>query len=85
MIRSLHHRRVKVGYSQRGYGTKPIEMTSNYRSALSGWASAFSRRFAAGGTAPGKNVELGDVVTVKQNRLYSLFRATPLRRNGAGE
>ncbi|HUB63063.1 MAG TPA: efflux RND transporter permease subunit [Methylocella sp.] len=68
---------VKVGYSQRGYGTKPIEIDVKLpRRAEWMGERILSTPLAAGGTArQGKNVELGDVVTVKREPAsYSLFR-----------
>jgi len=68
---------VKVGYSQRGYGTKPIEIDVKLPKRAE-WISEriLSTPLPAGGTArQGKNVELGDVVTVKREPAsYSLFR-----------
>ena len=68
---------VKVGYSQRGYGTKPIEIDVKLpKRALWMGERMLSTPLAAGGTArQGANVELGDVVTVKREPAsYSLFR-----------
>jgi multidrug efflux pump subunit AcrB len=68
---------VKVGYSQRGYGTKPIEIDVKLPKRAE-WMDEriLSTPLPAGGTArQGKNVELGDVVTVKREPAsYSLFR-----------
>ena len=68
---------VKVGYSQRGFGTKPIEIDVKLPKRAE-WMGEriLSTPLAAGGTArQGKNVELGDVVTVKREPAsYSLFR-----------
>jgi len=68
---------VKVGYSQRGYGTKPIEIDVKLPKRAE-WMGEriLSTPLPAGGTArQGKNVELGDVVTVKREPAsYSLFR-----------
>jgi multidrug efflux pump subunit AcrB len=68
---------VKVGYSQRGHGTKPIEIDVKLpkRAAWMG-ERILSTPLPAGGTARrGANVELGDVVTVKREPAsYSLFR-----------
>ncbi|MFZ5781196.1 MAG: efflux RND transporter permease subunit [Pseudomonadota bacterium] len=68
---------VKVGYSQRGHGAKPIEIVV----ALPREAEWFGERILstplpAGGTArQGANVELGDVVTVQREPAsYTLFR-----------
>jgi len=77
MIRSLHHRRVKVGYSQRGYGTKPIEIDVKLpkRAEWMGERILSTPLPAGGTTRQGKNVELGDVVTVKREPAsHSLFR-----------
>jgi multidrug efflux pump subunit AcrB len=68
---------VKVGYSQRGFGAKPIEIDVKLPKRAE-WMGEriLSTPLPAGGTArQGKNVELGDVVTVKQEPAsYSLFR-----------
>ncbi|HUJ97573.1 MAG TPA: efflux RND transporter permease subunit [Stellaceae bacterium] len=68
---------VKVGYSQRGHGTKPIEIDVKLpkRAAWMG-ERILSTPLPAGGTASrGANVELGDVVSVKREPAsYSLFR-----------
>jgi multidrug efflux pump subunit AcrB len=68
---------VKVGYSQRGYGTKPIEIDVKLpkRDQWMG-ERILSTPLPAGGTATrGANVELGDVVTVKKEPAsYSIFR-----------
>ncbi|UYN93941.1 MAG: efflux RND transporter permease subunit [Enhydrobacter sp.] len=71
---------VKVGYSQRGHGTKPIEIVVKLpRSAEWLGERILSTPLPAGGTRrEGANVELGDVVTVKREPAsYTLFR-----RNG---
>ncbi|SKA39950.1 Multidrug efflux pump subunit AcrB [Enhydrobacter aerosaccus] len=68
---------VKVGYSQRGHGAKPIEIVVKLpRSAEWLGERILSTPLAAGGTTrQGRNVELGDVVTVKREPgSYSLFR-----------
>jgi multidrug efflux pump subunit AcrB len=68
---------VKVGYSQRGYGTKPIEIAVALpKAGLWMGERILSTPLPAGGTASrGANVELGDVVTVKREPAsYSLFR-----------
>ncbi len=68
---------VKVGYSQRGYGTKPIEIDVKLpKRALWLGERILSTPLPAGGTTTrGKNVELGDVVTVKREPAsYSIFR-----------
>ena len=69
---------VKVGYSQRGYGTKPIEIDVKLpkRRRVTLGERILSTPLPAGGTArQGANVELGDVVTVKREPAsYSLFR-----------
>ena len=67
---------VKVGYSQRGYGTKPIEIDVKMpKSAMWMGERILSTPLPAGGTATrGANVELGDVVTVKDEPAsYSIF------------
>ncbi len=68
---------VKVGYSQRGYGAKPIEIDVKLPKRAE-WMGEriLSTPLAAGGTTrQGRNVELGDVVTVKREPAsYSLFR-----------
>lgn len=68
---------VKVGYSQRGYGTKPIEIMVKLPKRAE-WMGErlLSTPLPAGGTArQGRNVELGDVVAVKHEPAsYSLFR-----------
>ncbi len=68
---------VKVGYSQRGYGAKPIEIDVKLpRRAEWMGERILSTPLPAGGTArQGANVELGDVVTVKNEPAsYSLYR-----------
>lgn len=68
---------VKVGYSQRGYGTKPIEIDVKLpkRAEWMGERILSTPLPAGGTTRQGKNVELGDVVTVKtEPASYSLFR-----------
>ncbi len=68
---------VKVGYSQRGFGTKPIEINVKMpKSAQWLGERILSTPLPAGGVArQGANVELGDVVTVKREPgSYSLFR-----------
>jgi multidrug efflux pump subunit AcrB len=68
---------VKIGYSQRGYGTKPIEIDVKMpKSAEFMGERILSTPLPAGGVArQGRNVELGDVVTVKHEPAsYSLFR-----------
>ncbi len=68
---------VKVGYSQRGFGAKPIEIDVKLPKRAE-WMGEriLSTPLPAGGTArQGKNVELGDVVTVRREPAsYSLFR-----------
>ncbi|HXP74222.1 MAG TPA: efflux RND transporter permease subunit [Stellaceae bacterium] len=68
---------VKVGYSQRGHGTKPIEIDVKLPKRAE-WMGEriLSTPLPAGGTVrQGANVELGDVVTVKREPAsYSLFR-----------
>jgi len=68
---------VKVGYSQRGHGTKPIEIDVRLpRRAEWMGERILSTPLPAGGTVrQGANVELGDVVTVtREPASYSLFR-----------
>lgn len=68
---------VKVGYSQRGFGTKPIEIVVKLpKSAQWMGERLLSTPLPAGGVArQGRNVELGDVVTLKREPAsYSLFR-----------
>jgi multidrug efflux pump subunit AcrB len=68
---------VKVGYSQRGFGTKPIEIDVKLPKRAESMAERIlSTPLPAGGTTrQGRNVELGDVVTVKREPAsYSLFR-----------
>jgi len=68
---------VKVGYSQRGYGAKPIEIDVKLPKRAE-WMGEriLSTPLPAGGTRRvGANVELGDTVTVKREPAsYSLFR-----------
>jgi multidrug efflux pump subunit AcrB len=68
---------VKVGYSQRGYGTKPIEIDVKLpKNAQWMGERILSTPLPAGGTATrGANVELGDVVTAKtEPASYRIFR-----------
>ncbi len=68
---------VKVGYSQRGYGTKPIEIDVKLpkRAEWMGERILSTPLPAGGTTRQGANVELGDVVTVKREPAsFSLFR-----------
>jgi multidrug efflux pump subunit AcrB len=68
---------VKVGYSQRSHGAKPIEILVKLpRSAEWLGERILSTPLPAGGTRrEGANVELGDVVTVKREPAsYTLFR-----------
>jgi multidrug efflux pump subunit AcrB len=68
---------VKVGYSQRGFGTKPIEIDVKMpKAAMWMGERVLSTPVPAGGTATrGANVELGDVVTVKEEPAsYPIFR-----------
>ncbi|MGD9880230.1 MAG: efflux RND transporter permease subunit [Reyranella sp.] len=68
---------VKVGFSQRGHGTKPIEIVVKLPRS-SEWLGEriLSTPLPAGGTRrAGANVELGDVVTVaREPASYTLFR-----------
>ena len=61
---------VKVGYSQRGEGLKPIDISVKLpQSALTLDERLLSTPLPAGGTVrQGTNVELGDVVKVKRER-----------------
>ena len=68
---------VKVGYSQRGEGLKPIEISVALpRSERTLDERILSTPLPAGGTVrQGANVELGDVVSVKRERAsYPIFR-----------
>ena len=68
---------VKVGYSQRGEGLKPIDISVMLpRRALTLDERLLSTPLPAGGTVrQGTNVELGDVVKVKRERAsYPIFR-----------
>jgi multidrug efflux pump subunit AcrB len=68
---------VKVGFSQRGHGARPIEiMVKLPRSAEWLGERILSTPLPAGGTRrQGANVELGDVVSVKREPAsYTLFR-----------
>ncbi len=68
---------VKVGYSQRGHGAKPIEIVVDLpRDAEWFGERILSTPLPAGGTTrQGANVELGDVVTVEREPAsYTLFR-----------
>jgi len=68
---------VKLGYSQKGGGTKPIDITLQLaRSDLALTEKLLSTPVPAGGTKrDGKNVELGDVVTVTHEPTsYPIFR-----------
>ncbi len=71
---------VKIGYSQRGSGTKPIDISVRLpKSALATGERILSTPVPAGGTKrEGSNVELGDVVSVaREPASHTLFR-----RNG---
>ncbi len=68
---------VKIGYSQRGEGMKPIEIVMKMPpSGLRFDARLLSTPLPAGGTKrQGRNVELGDVVTVaREEASYPIFR-----------
>ncbi len=68
---------VKVGYSQRGEGTKPIDISVALpRSERTLGEKILSTPLPAGGTArQGANVELGDVVkVVREPASYPIFR-----------
>jgi len=67
----------QIGFSQRGHGAKPYEIVLQLpKSALFMGERILSTPLPAGGTTrTGKNVELGDVVTMKTERgSYPLFR-----------
>ena len=67
----------EIGYSQRGHGAKPYDIVVKLpRSALSMGERILTTPLPAGGTARvGRNVELGDVVSVrKEPGSYALFR-----------
>ena len=71
---------VKIGYSQRGAGTKPIDISVRLpKSALATGERILSTPVPAGGTKrEGGNVELGDVVSVaREPASHTIFR-----RNG---
>ena len=68
---------VKVGFSQRGAGTKPIDISVKLpKSAMTLDQRLLSTPLPAGGTVrQGANVELGDVVKVSHERAsYPIFR-----------
>ncbi len=68
---------VKIGYSQRGQGAKPIEITVQMpRSGEWMGERILSTPLPAGGTArQGSNVELGDVVSVRRETAsYPVYR-----------
>ncbi|MBL8589725.1 MAG: efflux RND transporter permease subunit [Methylobacteriaceae bacterium] len=68
---------VKIGYSQRGAGLKPIDIAIALpKSALRPGERILSTPLPAGGTTrQGKNVELGDVVTVsREPTSWPIFR-----------
>ncbi len=68
---------VKIGYSQKGQGTKPIDISVRMpKRALWMGEHILSTPVPAGGTVrQGRNVELGDVVTVKpEPASHPLFR-----------
>ena len=67
----------EIGYSQRGHGAKPYDIVVKLpRSAQTLDERILTTPLPAGGTARvGRNVELGDVVTVrKEPGSYSLYR-----------
>ena len=67
----------EIGYSQRGHGAKPYDIVVKLpRAALSMGERILTTPLPAGGTArEGRNVELGDVVSVRQEPgSYQLFR-----------
>ncbi|ARN80512.1 efflux RND transporter permease subunit [Methylocystis bryophila] len=68
---------VKIGYSQRGGGAKPVDITVALpRSAMAENERILSTPLPAGGTVrQGANVELGDVVRVtRELSSYPIFR-----------
>ncbi len=68
---------VKIGYSQRGGGLKPIDISVALpQTAMTSGERILSTPLPAGGTArQGANVELGDVVTAKREMSsYPVFR-----------
>jgi multidrug efflux pump subunit AcrB len=68
---------VQVGYSQRGHGTKPIDITIALpQSELRSGEHILSTPLPAGGTVrEGRNVELGDVVTMTREKAsHPIFR-----------
>jgi multidrug efflux pump subunit AcrB len=68
---------VKIGYSQRGNGAKPVDISVRLpRAAMTSGERLLSTPVPAGGTRrEGANVELGDVVTVKrESASHTLFR-----------
>lgn len=68
---------VKIGYSQRGPGLKPIDITVALPKEDLAWTEKIlSTPLPAGGTArQGKNVELGDVVRVRREQSsWPIFR-----------
>lgn len=68
---------VRVGYSQRGGGLKPIDITVALpKSALTMGERLLSTPLPAGGTVrQGANVELGDVITARREpSSYPIFR-----------
>jgi len=67
----------EIGFSQRGHGAKPYDIVVKLpRSALSMGERILTTPLAAGGTTrEGRNVELGDVVSVKpEPGSYSIYR-----------
>ena len=68
---------VKIGYSQRGHGLKPIDISVALpRSAQTSGERMLSTPLPAGGTArQGANVELGDVVRLtRETASFPIFR-----------
>jgi multidrug efflux pump subunit AcrB len=68
---------VKIGYSQRGQGEKPIDITLELPKSGQWYGERIlSTPVPAGGTKRvGRNVELGDIVTVKRERAsFPIFR-----------
>lgn len=68
---------VRIGYSQRGQGTKPVDISIRLpRGALSSGERILSTPVPAGGTKrEGANVELGDVVVARMEQAsHAIYR-----------